>query len=280
MRHDLTARSLAILVVVLSVFMVLTPLSTVEVRGANCATGLNPKLHITLLVPTSNPARRAWAAIVQNSLQCAGFDVSRQEAAFSPTIFARALAPPPNVVGKTYDQGGFDILFVGYNLVIDPDPFQLYDSSQYASLGGQNYYLWNNTENNRLGQLIDATLSHDARLNYVKQWQQLAYTELPSIPLLYTHEIVAFDSDYSNAQSIFNAYHAPAWPPIEHLASSTNTSRFILAETGQAPGEGVVPELSTSYYDLAISGELFNGLSLRNDTIPNTGQAMIPALAN
>jgi len=180
------------------------------------------------------------------------------------------------VVGKTYDQGGFDILFVGYNLIIDPDPFQLYDSSQFASLGGQNYYLWNNTENNRLGQLIDSTLDHNTRLNYVKQWQQLAYDELPSIPLLYTHEIVAFDSDYSNAQSVFNAYHAPAWPPIEHLTSAGTSSQFILAETGQAPGEGVVPELSTSYYDLAISGEIFNGLALRNDTIFKT---MIPALA-
>src|SRR5712691_11809176 len=130
MRRDLKVQSLAVLVVVLSVFMVLGPLSTVEVRGAGCATGLNPRLHFTLLVPTSNPARRAWAAIVQNSLQCVGFDVSRQEAPFSPNIYARALFPPANIVGKTYDQGGFDILFVGYNLIIDPDPFQIYDSSQ------------------------------------------------------------------------------------------------------------------------------------------------------
>jgi len=269
-------QTLALFTLVVSVFMILTPLSVAPAQAVTCAGGLNPRLHFTLLVPTSNPARRAWAAIVQNSLQCVGFDVSRQEFPFSPNIFARALAPPPNIVGKTYDQGGFDILFVGYNLVIDPDPFQLYDSSQFASLGGQNYYLWNNTQNDQLGKLIDATLDHGARLNYVKQWQQLASDELPSIPILYTHEIVAFDSDYSNAQSIFNVYHAPAWPPIEHLANSTLSSRFILAQTGQAPGEGVVPELSTSYYDLAISGEIFSPLALRNDTIFKT---MLPDLA-
>ena len=278
MRHDLTVRSLAFLVVVLSVFMVLTPLSSVEVRGANCATGLNPRLHITLLVPTSNPARRAWAAIVQNSLQCLGMDVSRVELPFSPNIYARALSPPTSIVGKTFDQGGFDVLFVGYNLLIDPDPWGLYHSSQFPPKG-QNYYLWNNTQNDNLSNQIKTTLNATTRNNLVKQWQVLAYNELPSIPILYTHEIVAFDSDYSNAQQVFQTYHFPAWPPIEHLTNATNTSRFILAETGQAPGEGVVPELSTSYYDLAISGELFNGLSLRNDTIPNTGQAMIPALA-
>ncbi len=278
MRRVLRVRSLATLVVVLSVFMVFSPLSTVEVRGANCATGLNPRLHITLLVPTSNPARRAWAAIVQNSLQCLGMDVSRVELPFSPNIYARALSPPTSIVGKTFDQGGFDILFVGYNLLIDPDPYGLYHSSQFPP-AGQNYYLWNNTQNDNLSNQIKTSLNATIRNNLVKQWQVLAYNELPSIPLLYTHEIVAFDSDYSNAQQVFQTYHFPAWPPIEHLTNATNTSRFILAETGQAPGEGVVPELSTSYYDLAISGELFSGLALRNDTIPNTGQAMIPALA-
>ncbi|HEV2118736.1 MAG TPA: ABC transporter substrate-binding protein [Candidatus Bathyarchaeia archaeon] len=278
MRRDLTVRSLAVLIVVLSVFMVLGPLSTVEVKGAGCATGLSPRLHVTLLVPTSNPARRAWAAIIQNSLQCLGMDVSRVELPFSPNIYARALSPPTSIVGKTFDQGGFDILFVGYNLLIDPDPYGLYHSSQFPP-AGQNYYLWNNTQNDNLTNQIKTTLDATARNNLVKQWQVLAYNELPSIPLLYTHEIVAFDSDYSNAQQVFQTYHFPAWPPIEHLTNATNTSQFILAETGQAPGEGVVPELSTSYYDLAISGELFSGLSLRNDTVPNTGQAMIPALA-
>src|SRR2546427_8426424 len=111
MRPDLTVRGLAVLIVVLSVFMVLGPLSTVEVKGAGCATGLSPRLHVTLLVPTSNPARRAWAAIIQNSLQCLGMDVSRVELPFSPNIYARALSPPTSIVGKTFDQGGFDILF-------------------------------------------------------------------------------------------------------------------------------------------------------------------------
>lgn len=268
-------RFLALFTVIITILMVIPTISIAPANAVSCAGGLNPRLHVTLLVPTSNPARRNWAAIVQNSFQCLGLDVARQEYPFSPDIFAKALHPPPSVLGKTYDQGGFDILFVGYNLLIDPDPFQLYDSSQFAA-AGQNYYLWNNTQNDQLSRAIDSTLDHNARLSLVQQWQQLAYNELPSLPILYTHEFVAFDSDYSNAQSVFNAYHAPAWPPIEHLANSTISSKFVLAETGQAPGEGIVPELSTSYYDLAISGEIFNGLATRNDTIFKT---MIPTLA-
>src|SRR5713101_2590820 len=256
--------------------MVPTGLSNFTVLGTNCATGLSPNLHFTLLVPTSNPARRAWASIIRSSLQCLGIDVSKVELPFSPNIYDRALVPPASNIGKTFDQGGFDILFVGYNLGIDPDPWSLYHSSQFAP-SGSNYYLWNNTQNDKLTDLIKSTLDTSTRSNLVKQWQVLAYDQLPSIPILYDREIVAFDSKFPNAQGVFNDYHYPAWPPIEHLSTATPNASLILAETGQAPGEGVIPELSTSYYDLAISGEVFSALALRNDTI---FQTMIPALAS
>lgn len=263
------------LILAISALMVLAPPGVIGVHATTCAGGLNPSLHITLLNPTSNPARRAWAAIVQNSLQCLGMDVARDEEPFSPNIYSRVLTPPTSNLGKTFDQGGYDILFVGQNLLIDPDPYSLFHSSQFAPTG-QNYYLWNNTQNDNLTSLIKTTLDHNTRINYVKQWQVLAYNELPSIPIFYDKEIVAFGNAFPNAQTVFNTYHFPAWPPIEHLSASGTTS-FILAETGQAPGEGIVPELSTSYYDLAVSGEVFSALSLRNDTIFKT---MIPQLAS
>jgi len=266
-----------ILVLAVTVLMVPAGLSAVQVHASSCSTGLSPNLHITLLVPTSNPARRAWAAIIQSSLQCLGMSVDRVELPFSPNIYDRALVPPASNIGKTFDQGGFDILFVGYNLGIDPDPWSLYSSTQFAP-SGSNYYLWNNTQNDQLTNQIKETLDPTIRNDLVKQWQVLAYDELPSIPILYTRGVVAFDSTkFPNAQSVFNLYHYPAWPPVEHLSSNPVDGSFILAETGQAPGQGVVPELSTSYYDLALSGEIFSPLALRNDTI---FQTMIPDLAS
>ena len=133
MSYDFRTISRTILILAVTALMVPAGLSGVQVHAANCATGLSPNLHITLLVPTSNPARRAWAAIIQSSLQCLGIDAARVELPFSPNIYDRALSPTdPNVLGKTFDQGGFDILFVGYNLGIDPDPYSLYHSSQFA----------------------------------------------------------------------------------------------------------------------------------------------------
>src|SRR5213080_2533033 len=119
MTHNGRPVARAALILMVSFLMAPAGLAAVSVHGVSCATGLSPSLHFTLLVPTSNPARRAWAAIIQSELQCLGMDAARVELPFSPNIFDRALSPTdPNVLGKTFDQGGFDILFVGYNLGI------------------------------------------------------------------------------------------------------------------------------------------------------------------
>jgi ABC-type transport system substrate-binding protein len=236
---------------------------------------LTPGLHITMIAPTSNPARRAWASIVQNNLNALGINASLVYLPFSPDVYDRVLIPSTSKVGKTYDQGGYDLLFVGYSLGIDPDPYSLYHSSQFAP-AGQNYYLWNNTQNDNLTTLVKNTLDASTRNNYVRQWQVLAYNELPSIPILYSREIVPFDSKIINGQQAFNAYHYPAWPSIEHLTTPANAP-VILAQAGQAPGMGVVPELSSSYYDFALSGEIFGALAIRNDTLFKT---MVPQLAS
>jgi ABC-type transport system substrate-binding protein len=234
-----------------------------------------PIFNIVLLVPTVNKARIAWATMIQANLESLGINATLVQLPFSPYIFDRALTPPLSNLGKTFDQGGFDILVVGQNLLIDPDPFSLYHSSQFAP-SGENYYLWNNSQNDLLTSQVKTTLDHTARMNYLKQWQVLAYNELPSIPIFYPKELVAFDSNFPNAQAIFTAYHFPAWPAIEHLSTLAADASLTFAHTGQAPGEGIIPELSTSYYDLAVSGEIFSSLALRNDTI---FKSMIPELA-
>ncbi|HEX4919768.1 MAG TPA: hypothetical protein VFV92_03410, partial [Candidatus Bathyarchaeia archaeon] len=48
---------------------------------------------ITLLVPSSNPARQSWSLVVQSSLQSLGIDAQRQVLDFG-TVLDRAFTPP------------------------------------------------------------------------------------------------------------------------------------------------------------------------------------------
>jgi len=225
------------------------------------------------MVPQPNPARQSWSLLVQDNLQSLGIDAGRIVLDWN-TIYSRALTPDPSVLGKTYDNGGFDALFVGYALGIDADPWSLYHSSQFAPTGS-NYYLWNNTENDQLTNQIKETVNKTQRLDLVKQWQVLANDQQPSAAILYTNEIVAFDTSMPNAAYVFATYHYPAWPPIEQLSSTTGS--VILAQTGPAPSQGLNPLLSTSYYDQSVFGPIFNSLAQRNDTIFKN---MIPQLAS
>lgn len=248
-----------------------------------------PALHgqttifrITLLVPSSNPARQSWSLLIQSSLQSLGIDAQRQVLGFS-TVLDRAFTPPTNLVGKTWDEGGYDAVFIGQTLTIDADPFSFYHSSQFAP-SGSNYELWNNTQNDQLTTQIDATdvtvVNSTARLNLVKQWQVLASNEQPAITILYPQETVAYNSHIvSNGAQVFAAYHFPAdWPPVEQLtlASGVTNTTIAIAQTGPAPDKGLIPFMSDSYYDSTVYSQLFSSLAERNDTIFKT---MIPQLA-
>ena len=230
---------------------------------------------ITLIVPGPNPSRKAWAEVVENSFDAAGIDAVRVELDWD-TVYSRALTPDTETVGKTYDDGGFDSLFVGYAMGIDPDPFALYDSSQFPPLG-QNYNLWNNSESDRLCQLIKETTDEATRLQYVTQWQELAYNEQPAATILYTQEVVAFDPTALKADP-FILYHYPAWPRVKNweLASGTTQTSIVLAQTGPAPEEGLNPLLSTSYYDLTVFDGVFDALAERENL---DTKALVPALA-
>ena len=229
---------------------------------------------ITLMVPSSNPARQSWSLVVQSNLASLGIDAGRVVLDFG-TVLSRAFQPPLNILGKTYDNGGYDVVFIGQALGIDPDPWSFYHSSQFAPTGG-NFQLWNNTQNDQLTTQIKETLDKTQRLNLVKQWQVLANDEEPTATILYTKEIVAFDSKMTNGAAVWSAYHFPTWPSVEQLSTNPVNASIILAQTGPTPDEGLIPELSSSYYDSTVWYTLFNNLAQRNDTIV---KSMIPALA-
>ncbi|MBT0159768.1 hypothetical protein G4O51_07265 [Candidatus Bathyarchaeota archaeon A05DMB-2] len=238
-------------------------LSAFLLPAAFLARGQTTLFKVTLTVPSTNPSRQAWAEIVESNLDSVGIDAVRVIQDWG-TIYDRALDPPQDIVGKTFDEGGFDMLFIGYALGIDPDPYGLYHSSQVPP--GQNYYNWVNEENDRLCKLIKETVDDTQRLQYVKEWQKLAYDEQPSATILYTREVVAYDPTALEGHP-FEILHYPVWPGVEEwkLNPSTTQTSIVLAQTGPAPEEGLNPWLSTSYYDLTVYGAVFDSLTRREN---------------
>jgi ABC-type transport system substrate-binding protein len=242
-------------------------LSVFLLPAAYLARAQTTLFKITLTVPNTNPSRQAWSEIIQQSFIDAGIDAQRVIQDWD-TIYDRALDPPPDVASKTYDEGGFDLLFVGYAMGIDPDPYPLYHSSQAttATPPGQNYYCWENEENDRLCTLIKETVDDTERLGYINEWQQLAYEENPSLTIEYDQEVVAYDPTALLGDPL-EIFHYPCWPRIAdwQLNPSTTQDTIVVAQTGPCPEEGMCDYVSTSYYDLTAYGNVFDPLVYREN---------------
>jgi ABC-type transport system substrate-binding protein len=235
--------------------------ATLMVRGQD-----ETLFSFTLTTPSTNPSRQEWSEVIQTNLQDVGIDAQRVIQDWG-TIYDRALDPPADIVGKSFADGGFDALFVGYALGTDPDPYAVWHSSQTPP--GQNYYNFVNEENDRLTTLIKETVDDTERLGYVAEWQDLMHEESPSLVLMYTEEVVAFDPTALVGES-FENLHYPLWPEPHYwdLASGTEQTTIVLAQTGPAPEEGLNPWVTTSYYDLTVFGSVFNRLMRHENLVP------------
>ena len=113
-------------------------------------------------------------------------------------------------------------------------------------------------DNDRLVTDIKETVDRTERLGYVGEWQRLIHDESPSVVLMYTEEVVAFDPT-ALQKAPFEDLHYPLWP-VPHqwkLNPETQQTTITVAQTGPAPEEGLNPYLSTSYYDLTVFGAVF-----------------------
>jgi ABC-type transport system substrate-binding protein len=190
--------------------------------------------------------------VVQNNLQALGIAAQRIVVNWD-IVYARALTPAPDAMGKNHTEGGFDALFFGFEVLDPSDPYTYYHSSQMSFEGGRNYYLWNNTQNDQLVEKIHTETNWTKRLDYLKQWQVFAYDELPSIAIYNSKELVIMDKHMNG--TTFQKYYYPLWPNIELWQFDDLTNSATFAQPGLLMSLSAYH--STSYYDLGYSAPVY-----------------------
>ena len=164
------------LALVISMF---APLATVRAQTA--------LFSVTIIAPgNANLLRRQWAQLFATNLQQLGIDA---RVVYLPwtSVYDRALTPASDMVGKTWDQGGWDILALGWTPGVLPDPRPLYYGGDPAFFAptGQNYYLWNNPQSNALLDQWITSTDETEKSSTLTQWQQLYYNEVPASQIIY-----------------------------------------------------------------------------------------------
>jgi ABC-type transport system substrate-binding protein len=242
----------------------------------------NSLFSVTIIAPgNANLLRRQWSQIFASNLQQLGIDAKVVYLDWTP-VYDRVLTPSPEYVGKTYDEGGFDALAVGWTPGLLPEPRQLYYGGDPAFFApsGQNYYLWNNTEsNNLLDQFITST-DNTEKANILQQWQQLYFNEVPASQIMYQQAPVVINP------AIGNLYTPPtggegwlyfnAQPYPQLLTRSDGETSLTYCATGEITD--LNPPESNSWYDTIVWSPIFDGLAENWPTLSGLSDEEVPAL--
>ena len=246
-------KTLLTLALLVEVSMVVTPFIFAQQEV------VTPELKLTLVNPSTNPARLQWGEVIQYNLRGIGIACDRVIWDWD-TIYDRILECPEDLIGKTYNEGGYDALFVGYAISPEMDLRTLFKGDPLYYSPGQNYYVY---DNDALDALLDAAMlepDYDEREAIQHQVLEILYDDQPSCIISYFVECVAYDPDLTNYDE---GYWYPAWAYPEKWKGLTTC---ILAQTG--PVLELNPFVSTSYYDLTATAVLYPAL-IRKDNMVN-----------
>ncbi len=238
---------------VLAFVMVFSSLSTLTVPAA--AQGANPLFSVTLLAPNSNPVRREYAAIISQSLQSVGINAHLVYVTFA-SLDARIFPENLDILGKSFDQGGFDIAFIGFGQVSPTVDFL----SQYHSgiLGfppnGNNYKLWNSTEADRILDAYGKSLDPDKQADLMHQLSKLLYAQKPDLPIYWGlggPGIAAVRPGLSD-YGVPGLFRELTYADVEHWSGKDT---LTMAETGDVSDfNPLLTEPSNTAYDFFLYG--------------------------
>jgi len=235
--------------------------------------------EVTLIAPgNANMLRRQWGQIIANSWRQLGIDARVVYLGWT-SVYDRVFTPPPENVGKTYDEGGFDVQLVGWTPGLLPEPRQLYygGDPNFLAPTGQNYPLWNNSEANLLLDTFITSTDPDEQNQTLQAYQAIFFNELPASQIYYESRPFVVSPDLGGPALVnpitgagegwlyANAQVDPEW--------LTGRTEVVYCSTGEI--ESLIPPLSNSWYDTIINGIIFSGLA---EIAADLSDLSIPAL--
>jgi ABC-type transport system substrate-binding protein len=250
-----------------------------------------PYFSMTLIAPTSNPVRRQWAQVIQNSFVQAGIDAHLVYMSFgqwlglllgnttcpggttSPISGGRNCPEPP------FAQGGWDVGFVGNGGgTVLPDfatqnvVFYRGDNPNFYPPNGQNDYWWRNSTYDSLANQYGNTFDPAARLPVAQKMVQIVAQERPGIVILYPENLYAFNPTFKPWGTAGTAVtSSTAGLDWQHWATGSTTVLNV-AVTGDLDSINPLPNAAqNSLYDRYVYGPPTAGTGTQETDARGTG---------
>ncbi len=236
-----------------------------------------PYFSMVLIAPTSNPARRQWAQIIQNSFTAAGIDARLVYMSFSQWLSLLLgnstcpagqdfIAGASNCPLPSFANGGWDAGFVGNGGgTVLPD-FSTQNVVFYkAEIGndlppiGQNYYWWKNSTFNQLADQYGQTFDQHTRLSIARQMVRIVADARPGIVIDYPSSVYAFNPNTKPWGTTNAVTQNSAGLDWQHWQTGSITTMNV-AVTGDLDAVNPLPNAAqNSLYDRYLYGPVSLG---------------------
>ncbi|HYC26409.1 MAG TPA: hypothetical protein VEB67_00110, partial [Nitrososphaerales archaeon] len=260
--------------ITLGIFAFILVFSTIPIPVARAA-GAAPYFSITLVAPTSNPARRQWAQIIQNSYVSAGIDAHLVYMSFGQwlglllgnTTCGAGGSPAPVISGAqncpmpSFANGGWDAGFVGNGGGTTLPDFAtqnvvLYRGDTAADFPptGQNYYWWTNSTYNALAQDYGGNFNATQRLADAREMVKIVAQDRPGIVIEYPLALYAWNPSFRPWGTTAAITESTAGIDWQHWATGSVTT-VNAAVTGGLDAVNPLPNpTQNSQYDRYLFG--------------------------
>ena len=274
---SINMKVLAMILMLALAASMIAPLTVVQAQSGNSL------FSVTIIAPgNANLQRREWSQIFASNLQELGINAKVVFLDWT-SVYDRCLTPSPDLVGKTYDQNGWDILALGWTPGLDPEPRQLYYGGDPAFFAptGQNYYLFNDTQSNTLLNDFITSTNATTTASVLSQWQQLYYNEVPASQIMYQAAPVVVNPAIGNLYTPATGggegwlyFNAQPYPQL--LTRSDGKTQIVYCSTGSI--DALNPPESDSWYDVIVATPIFDGLAEAWPTLNGLSDLETPAL--
>ncbi|NHJ05672.1 MAG: hypothetical protein EAX90_12675 [Candidatus Heimdallarchaeota archaeon] len=244
----------------LVLLIILTPIYGIKSKTDN----LDPFFSIAILAPSTSSSYSPWPTILREQLPKIGINVSVFDHTGWAQISPRTWGYSGPFPIPSYDEGGYDILFLGWGFDIDYNPLGILDSDAITP-NGDNFYQYNSPEMDDAIYNFSKAYVLEDRLKWAEKIQTIFYEDQPNIALMYPKTMYIHDEDLMGWNSVL-------W----HLAQEPIINWQI---PGKTEFHYAVPDILNEFhpitcdedhYDRKWLHQIYNGLVERDSSIRNT----------
>lgn len=239
-----------------------------------------PIFSATMIASTGNPVRRQYASIIAANLRSVGIDARLFYVNFDVLVNRMFFAGSAKQ-GSTFDQGGYDIGFIGWGYTSPVPDFRAnFDGRPaYLAPAGSNYALYNSADLNAVFDQLYATADPTLQKQLTDKAQEIVFKDKPYNYVYEPTDAIPINSKW-NAWGSQGVYSEVTFPDVQHWSGG---NQLTFAEVSNVFPDNTLNPLSTSssnsFYALYIYGAVcYSGAGLQD--VDGRTLQFYPALAS